>query len=78
MQFVFADQNYEPRIKGGYIFFRARVKDSSVNAISSLVDLLIALDKSTIEIHQEELAKDGVIIYDGEKLKDLGNGDRCR
>ena len=74
---VFADQDYESRIKGGHSFFRARVKDSNVNAIASLVDLLIALDKATIDIHQKELAKDGVIIYDGEKINGIADSDHA-
>jgi len=74
---VFADQDYESRIKGGHSFFRARVKDSSVNAIASLVDLLIALDKATIDIHQKELAKDGVIIYDSEKISGIADSDHA-
>jgi 2-oxoglutarate ferredoxin oxidoreductase subunit alpha len=74
---VFADQDYESRIKGGHSFFRARVKDSSVNAIASLVDLLVALDKATIDIHQKELAKDGVIIYDGEKINGIADSDHA-
>jgi 2-oxoglutarate ferredoxin oxidoreductase subunit alpha len=67
---IFADQDYESRIRGGHNFFRVRVKDSRVSAIVEPVDILIALNKESIDLHQKEVS--GVIIYDGEKIKDAG------
>ncbi len=32
--YVFADQDYESRVRGGHNFFRVRVKDRAVLAIS--------------------------------------------
>ena len=64
---IFADQDYESRVRGGHNFFRVRVKDSQVNAIAEPVDILIALNRESIDLHQKELATGGVIIYDGEK-----------
>jgi 2-oxoglutarate ferredoxin oxidoreductase subunit alpha len=76
---IFADQDYESRIRGGHNFFRVRVKDSRVDAIAEPVDMLIALNKETIDLHQAELAKGGIILLDGEKLKDIGgNGSFLR
>ncbi len=68
--YVFADQDYESRIRGGHSFCRVRVKDSSVSAIAEPVEVLIALNKESIDLHHRELAKGGVIIFDGEKIKD--------
>ena len=50
---VFADQDYESRIRGGHNFFRVRVKDSRVGAIAESVDMLIALNKESIDLHTE-------------------------
>jgi 2-oxoglutarate ferredoxin oxidoreductase subunit alpha len=72
--YVFADQDYESRVRGGHNFFRVRAKDLPVYAISNPIDLLVALDKDTVDIHREELTRGGVIIYDGEKIKDIGDG----
>jgi 2-oxoglutarate ferredoxin oxidoreductase subunit alpha len=58
---VFADQDYESRIRGGHNFFRVRVKDSRVDAIAEPVDMLIALNKETIDLHRAELAKGGIL-----------------
>jgi 2-oxoglutarate ferredoxin oxidoreductase subunit alpha len=65
---VFADQDYESRIRGGHNFFRVRVKESKVLALSPSLDILVALNKETIDLHEKELKSGGVIIYDGEPL----------
>ena len=49
--YVFADQDYESRVRGGHNFFRVRVSDSEVQALSEKIDILIALNKETIELH---------------------------
>ena len=69
---VFADQDYESRVRGGHNFFRVRVKDSRVGAIAEPVDMLIVFNKENIDLHQAKLAKRGVIVFDGEKMRDIG------
>jgi 2-oxoglutarate ferredoxin oxidoreductase subunit alpha len=72
--YVFADQDYESRVRGGHNFFRVRVKDSPVGAIAEPLDILIALNKESIDLHRKELTSGGVIIYDYEKTKELPQG----
>jgi 2-oxoglutarate ferredoxin oxidoreductase subunit alpha len=67
---IFADQDYESRVRGGHNFFRVRAKDGRVGAIAEPVDMLIALDKGSLDLHQKEVT--GVIIFDGEKIKGDG------
>jgi 2-oxoglutarate/2-oxoacid ferredoxin oxidoreductase subunit alpha len=66
---VFADQDYESRIRGGHNFFRVRVKDGPVLAQTEKLDILIALNKETVERHRQELKEDGIIILDAQALK---------
>ncbi len=73
---VFADQDYESRIRGGHNFFRIRVKTSQVRAIAEPIDILITLNKEGLYLHQNELADNGVIIFDGEKGSIKDNGGR--
>jgi len=73
---VFADQDYESRIRGGHNFFRIRICDSEVVAFSEKVDLLIALNKETIDLHRHEICEDGVVIYDSDTVKDLDAEDK--
>ena len=70
---VFADQDYESRIRGGHNFFRVRVSNSRISAITETVDILIALNRDSIELHQEELATHGISIFDGDRIKDIGS-----
>ena len=51
---IFADQDYESRIRGGHNFYRIRVRDTSVHAISDSIDILIALNEESISLHQQE------------------------
>jgi 2-oxoglutarate ferredoxin oxidoreductase subunit alpha len=66
---VFADQDYESRVRGGHNFFRVRVSNYKVGAIADDVDILIALDRDSIRLHQAEVSSRGMIIFDGGKVK---------
>jgi 2-oxoglutarate ferredoxin oxidoreductase subunit alpha len=66
---IFADQDYESRIRGGHNFFRIRVKDSPVLAISPELDLLVAFNRETIDQHEKELKTGGFVVYDGDEIK---------
>jgi len=63
--YVFINQDVESRIRGGHNFNQVRVKDEPVHAISEKVDLLIALDRGTIDQDLPDLTEDGVLIFDG-------------
>jgi len=71
---IFADQDYESRVRGGHNFFRVRVSDGRVDAIAEEVDIMIALNMDSIELHQPEVVTKGIIIFDGEKIKGV-SGD---
>ena len=70
---VFADQDYESRIRGGHNFFRVRIKEGGVGAIAGPLDMLIALNRETLDLHQKELTPGGMVVFDGEKIKDVGS-----
>ena len=72
---LFADQDYESRVRGGHNFFRVRISDSQVGAISEAVDILIALNQESVELHRRELAKGGVAVFDSEKAKGISSDD---
>ena len=67
--YIFSSQDYESRIRGGHNIFQIRISEDPVWAMSDLVDILIALDKETIDLHLPELHDKSVVIYDGEKIK---------
>lgn len=68
---VFADQDYESRIRGGHNFFRVRVSDGRIGAITEPLDMLVALNRESIDLHRNELAAGGVVIFDGGKIKNI-------
>ena len=67
--YVFADQDYESRIRGGHNFFRVRAKSVPVDALAPGLDLLVALNKETVDLHEKELKPGGMVIYDAEDTK---------
>lgn len=71
---IFADQDLESRIRGGHNFFRVRAGDGEVGAPVEKVDILLALNKETIDLHRKEMAEGGVILFDSEKIKDVQSG----
>lgn len=64
---VFADQDYESRVRGGHNFFRVRVSEAEARAIAEPVDVLIALNQESIDLHHEELSQRGVIVSDSDR-----------
>jgi 2-oxoglutarate ferredoxin oxidoreductase subunit alpha len=64
-------QSYESRIRGGHLFNRIRVADAPLISSREGVDLLVALNQETVQLHQAELAPKGVIIYDASRVKNL-------
>src|SRR5690554_955580 len=61
---LFAHQDYESRIRGGHNFFQIRLGEKPVYSWESHVDVLVALDAASIELHRAELKPSGVVLYD--------------
>ncbi len=66
---VFSDQEYQSRIKGGHSLFRVRAADHPIGAPTVKIDILIALNKETIDLHRAKMAPEGTVICDKETLK---------
>lgn len=73
---VFSHQDYESRIRGGHNFYFIRVSDAPVSSVLETTDIVVALDKASMELHAKELTEDGFLIYDKETLKEEAFGDR--
>jgi 2-oxoglutarate ferredoxin oxidoreductase subunit alpha len=66
--YVFADQDYESRVRGGHNFYRVRASDAEVQALHEKVDVLIAIDQQSVELHHGKVKEDGVTIFDQDKI----------
>ncbi|MFA4837727.1 MAG: 2-oxoacid:acceptor oxidoreductase subunit alpha [Dehalococcoidia bacterium] len=71
---VFADQDYESRVRGGHNFYRIRVSEIEIGAIHEKLDILIAMNEESVDLHQGELAPGGVLIFDSEKARGFEEG----
>lgn len=61
---VFTHQDYMSRIRGGHNYYQIRFSDHPVGASRDRVDILVALDLTTIELHRGSLAAGGLILHD--------------
>jgi 2-oxoglutarate/2-oxoacid ferredoxin oxidoreductase subunit alpha len=59
---------YPSLIRGGHNVFLLRVDAEPVLAPLSSLNILIALNKATIFLHEAELTEDGAIIYDSDEI----------
>ena len=65
---VFANVEHMSQIRGGSNFLRIRVDEKERTSHSEEVDIIIALDKQTIEEHVSEVVEGGVVIFDGDSV----------
>jgi len=66
---VFTHQDYMSRIRGGHNFYQIRFSDQKISASREILDILLALDLNTIEIHRKSINDGGFILYDSEITK---------
>lgn len=66
---IFGYMEYPSLIRGGHNTFAATISSEECNCQVKNVDVLVCLNKETFDLHKEELAKDGVIIYDSSSFK---------
>jgi 2-oxoglutarate ferredoxin oxidoreductase subunit alpha len=72
---VFTNQDYESRIRGGHNFFQIRFSEKPVMAPREMVDIIVALDRESISLHEGELTENGQIIYDSADLNQKHDGN---
>ncbi len=65
---VFDHIEYPSLIRGGHNTYQVRADVEEVFSHAKHVDLLVALNKETVDKYKEELAPGGGIIYDGDKI----------
>jgi len=66
---LFAHQDYYSRVRGGHNFYQVRVASEPVYSYSKVIDLLVALDQASLDIHTHELSNNGVIVYDQNEIE---------
>ena len=61
--------SYQSAIRGGHVWFQVRGSTQKVTNQGDSVDVIIALNSETAEIHSPFLSEGGVVIYDKSKVK---------
>ena len=69
--FTFNYRDYPSLIRGGHNFNVLCISDKRVGSYESKLDIIVAMDENTVEVHKNELKKDGIIIKPDE-FEDLG------
>ncbi|MBI2076620.1 MAG: 2-oxoacid:acceptor oxidoreductase subunit alpha [Candidatus Aenigmarchaeota archaeon] len=67
--YVFATAEYPSLIRGGHNNLDLRIEDKDIFSHVKQVDMLVALNKETVDKHSHKLVSGSGIIYDGDELK---------
>jgi 2-oxoglutarate ferredoxin oxidoreductase subunit alpha len=65
---VFGYSEYPSLIRGGHNSYQLNIKQKNVFSATKKIDILVALNKETVDLHKGELNNQGIIIHDGLKL----------
>ena len=68
-QHVYAYNSYQSVIRGGHVWFQVRGGKDPVSYVGQHADVLIALNKQTVEVHARTMTPGGVVIFDPVKVK---------
>lgn len=70
--YIFGINDFESRVRGGHSFFQLRISDRPVRAPHHCTDLLIALDRQTLDLHGESVSPRGAVLVDADTDSDAG------
>lgn len=64
--YVFTYRDYMSMVRGGHNFTQIRFSDRDISSFTEEVNIILALNKETIEVHKDRFKDDGIIICDEE------------
>jgi 2-oxoglutarate ferredoxin oxidoreductase subunit alpha len=62
---------YPSLIRGGHNTYQVMIDVLEVNSVTKSVDILVALNEETIDLHREELKSGSIVIYDQDKISKI-------
>ena len=71
---VYIYEDYQSLIRGGHNFSQIRASGKEADSRKKKIDFLLALDENTLKIHKNNLAKNGSIIFNSDRIKSEGIG----
>jgi 2-oxoglutarate/2-oxoacid ferredoxin oxidoreductase subunit alpha len=61
---IVVNQDYQSRVRGGHNSFAIRVVDGDAFGPGEAIDLLVAMDSASVDIHRQQMAERSVVIID--------------
>jgi 2-oxoglutarate ferredoxin oxidoreductase subunit alpha len=61
---ILTTQTYSSRIRGGHINASVRIGERELHSQGDELDMLIALDLETVELHRKNIQDGGIVLYD--------------
>ena len=71
---VFSHKDYMSRVRGGHNFHQIRFANRPIYSHRETIDVLLALDSTTVEVHSSRLSAQGVLIGDESCREEIGEG----
>jgi len=68
---VFGYSEYPSLIRGGHNTYQLNTSKNDVFSVTKKIDILVALNQESLELHGQELNNGGVVIHDGLDIKDI-------
>ncbi|MGM0499252.1 MAG: 2-oxoacid:acceptor oxidoreductase subunit alpha [Bacillota bacterium] len=68
--YLFSTKDYMSRVRGGHNFMQIRISDEKLEGPDEGIDLLLALNEESVEIHRSEMNEDGTILSEMESEED--------
>lgn len=66
---IYIYEDYQSLIRGGHNFSQIRASEKEFQSRKKEVDFLLALDKNTLDLHKKNLSKNGIIIFNSDKME---------
>ncbi|SPF52095.1 2-oxoglutarate synthase, alpha subunit [Candidatus Desulfosporosinus infrequens] len=71
---VFSHKDYMSRVRGGHNFHQIRFANRPIYSHRETLDVLLALDSTTVEVHASRLSAQSVLIGDKSYRTEIGEG----
>jgi len=72
---VFSHKDYMSRVRGGHNFHMIRFADRPIYSHRESLDVILALDSKTVEIHSSQLSAQGVLVSDESYRQKISTGN---
>ncbi len=61
---IYSSKNYMSRIRGGHNFIKIRFGTNQIKSSRESIDILVAMNKETVDLHKDEVTNNGIIIFE--------------